>query len=77
MAGNFTRAAWDEAWRKVAQAFVRDVLRADSEEDALQVWRESQAIGQARTRLAKAIAGDDEELQVALDPINPYQDLES
>ena len=76
MAGNFTRAMWDRAWRNTAQAYVRDFLRADTEEAALEVWREAQAIAQARTRLANLIAGDDDQLAVALDPINPYEDLE-
>ena len=77
MAGNFTRSAWDQAWRQVAQAYVRDFIRAGDEAEAIDVWREAQAIGHARTRLAQAIAGPDEELQTALDPINPYQDLET
>lgn len=77
MAGNFTRAAWDQAWRRVAQDYVRDFIRAEDEAAALEVYREAQTLGVARTRLAQAIAADDEELQTALDPINPYQDLET
>jgi hypothetical protein len=71
----FTRREWDRAWRDVAVAQVEEFQRAGDEEEALTIWREARCLDAARTRLANAMAGDDDAVRAELDPINPYKDL--
>lgn len=54
----------------------RDVLRAESPEEALEAWRTARVLGEARDMLASAIAGDDDELRQQLAPLTPLEELD-
>ena len=67
---------WDVVWATVASQLLRDFMRADREEEALEIWNRARVLEAVRTQLAHAVAGDDAALVTALNPINPYQSVQ-